>query len=40
MIADGLEDTIKVVVDYERSKKRNKKEIDTGHFRCIYKANK
>ena len=38
MVSLVLEDAIKVMVDYEMSKKRNKKDIDTGYFRCIYKS--
>jgi len=33
MVSDVLEDTVKVIVDYGMSRKRNKKEIDTGNFR-------
>ncbi len=35
-----LEDTIKVFVDHSMSKKGQKKEIDTGMFKCIYKGDK
>jgi tubulin monoglycylase TTLL3/8 len=31
-----LEDTIKVVVDFENAKKKS--QVDTGLFECIYKA--
>jgi hypothetical protein len=33
-----MEDVAKVVVDYGFSKKKNKKDIDTGAFECIYKG--
>ncbi len=33
-----LEDTTKVVVDYTLSKKPNKKDIDTGGFKLIFKG--
>ena len=34
------EDTIKVVVDYAGASEKNKKDIDTGLYKCIYKAKK
>jgi len=33
-----LEDTIKVVVDYNTVLDRKKKKIDTGLYECIYRA--
>jgi tubulin monoglycylase TTLL3/8 len=33
-----LEDTIKVVVDYNTAPDRKKKKIDTGLYECIYRA--
>ena len=33
-----LEDTIKVVVDYNMAPERKRKNIDTGLYECIYKA--
>ena len=35
-----MEDLVKVVVDYGMSKKVNKKNIDTGYFKQIYKGEK
>lgn len=33
-----LEDVVKVIVDHGMSKKKNKKDIDTGLFTCIHKS--
>ena len=33
-----LEDSIKVVVDYNSAPDKKKKKIDTGLYECIYKA--
>jgi len=31
------EDVVKVIVDYGLANKNNRKSIDTGGFKCIYK---
>ena len=33
-----LEDSIKVVVDYNLAPEKKKKKVDTGLYECIYKA--
>jgi tubulin monoglycylase TTLL3/8 len=33
-----LEDTMKVVVDYQLAPDRKKKKVDTGLYECIYRA--
>ena len=33
-----LEDTIRVVVDYEKANDYNKPDVDTGLFNCIYRG--
>jgi len=33
-----LEDTIKVVVDYNMASAKKQKKVDTGGFECVYKA--
>lgn len=33
-----LEDTLKVVIDYGMAKKNNKKKIDTGGYKLVYKG--
>lgn len=35
-----MEDIIRVVVDYGAAPKKNKKNVDTGLFKCIYKGGK
>jgi len=35
-----MEDTAKVVVDYNMSKKKKKSEVDTGGFTCIFRSKK
>ena len=37
LVYEFQEDIIKVIVDYGMCKKSKRKNIDTGHFKCIYK---
>jgi len=38
LVTQVLPDTIKVVIDYENSKYKRKKKVDTGLWRLIYKG--
>lgn len=38
LVKEVLEDTIKVIVDYEHATKRQRNSIDTGNFSLLYRA--
>jgi predicted Ser/Thr protein kinase len=37
LVKEVLEDTVKVIIDYNSAKKQDKKNIDTGNFRLLLK---
>ena len=38
LVKQGLNDLVRVITDWQFAPKKQKKKIDTGDFRCIYKG--